>query len=103
MSTGKAPRAVVTRRVLLAAGGLTVLAAYLDKPTMHVAGAAHPGAAPHSTATSPRPGRASGYTRPGTGCSAVWLARRVWVAEVAGSNPASPTSPTSRSRRTGAM
>ena len=35
-----------------------------------------------------RPNR---YTHPGTGCSAVWLARRVWVAEVAGSNPASPT------------
>src|ERR1700676_42342 len=27
-----------------------------------------------------------------TGCSAAWLARRVWVAEAAGSNPASPTS-----------
>ena len=26
-----------------------------------------------------------------TGCSAAWLARRVWVAEAAGSNPASPT------------
>jgi hypothetical protein len=57
----------------------------------------------HATAESPgTPGRAarlygqrtcrdSRYTRPGTGCSAVWLARRVWVAEVAGSNPASPT------------
>jgi hypothetical protein len=32
-----------------------------------------------------------GYTLIGTGCSAAWLARRVWVAEVAGSNPASPT------------
>jgi hypothetical protein len=31
-----------------------------------------------------------------TGCSAVWLARRVWVAEVAGSNPASPTRWSSR-------
>src|SRR5271166_3372769 len=37
--------------------------------------------------------RANRYTHPGTGCSAVWLARRVWVAEVAGSNPASPTTP----------
>ena len=35
--------------------------------------------------------RANRYTRLRTGCSAVWLARRVWVAEAAGSNPASPT------------
>src|SRR6516225_2133924 len=47
----------------------------------------------HRTAASQRPRMvgANRYTRPGTGCSAVWLARRVWVAEVAGSNPASPT------------
>lgn len=31
------------------------------------------------------------YDSPGTGCSAVWLARGVWDAEVAGSNPAIPT------------
>src|SRR5580704_17420681 len=35
--------------------------------------------------------RANRYTRLRTGCSAAWLARRVWVAEAAGSNPASPT------------
>jgi hypothetical protein len=46
--------------------------------------------------------RDSRYTQPGTGCSAAWLARRVWVAEVAGSNPASPTtaSPTTAARQT---
>ena len=27
----------------------------------------------------------------GTGCSAAWLARVLWVHEVAGSSPASPT------------
>ena len=30
-------------------------------------------------------------TLSGTGCSAAWLARLLWVQEVAGSNPASPT------------
>src|SRR5215831_18389886 len=59
-----------------------------------------PAACPVLARHSRRSCLANRYTRPGTGCSAVWLARRVWVAEVAGSNPASPTraSPTKPAR-----
>src|SRR6202167_5140682 len=46
--------------------------------------------APRPTAPT-RPVRPAATLSSHTGCSAAWLARRVWVAEAAGSNPASPT------------
>ena len=62
----------------------------------------HAPAAPGWQAPLIRPDTAANrYTQVRTGCSAAWLARRVWVAEAAGSNPASPTRPEKAARETG--